>query len=292
MAQLKEIRSRIASIKNTRQVTSAMKMVSAAKLKKAQDTILQVTPYDEKLHDILDNLSMGEVNHTSTYFIEPVIERVLIVIVGTNRGLCGAFNSNISKTALVHAIDNYSLQFKAGKVKFISIGRQVEKYIKSNHIDPYDEANDLLDDHCYDDISLLSIKLMKLFADGEFQRIDIVYNKFKNAAVQLLTVEQFLPFKKSQQTVIATTRPDYIYEPSQDSILTSLIPQSLKMRLYRILLDSNAAEQGARMTAMHQATDNASDMLRELQTKYNNARQAAITNEILEITSGAEALKG
>jgi F-type H+-transporting ATPase subunit gamma len=292
MAQLKEIRSRIASIKNTRQVTSAMKMVSAAKLKKAQDAILQITPYDEKLHNILDNLSLGEVNFNSTYFSEPEIKKVLIVVIGTNRGLCGAFNTNVSKTALIHAIDSYNHQLKSGNVKFISIGRQVEKAIKSKNFDIYEEANDLLNDHDYEAISAFSMKLMKLFTDGEFQRIDLIYNKFKNAAVQELSAEQFLPFKKPQNTVIATTRPDYIFEPSQESILTSLIPQALKMRLYRILLDSNTAEQGARMTAMHQATDNASDLLRDLQTKYNNARQAAITNEILEITSGAEALKG
>lgn len=291
MAQLKEIRSRIASIKNTRQVTSAMKMVSAAKLKKAQDSILQITPYDQKLTEIIQNLSLGEVDFNSTFFSEPEVENVLIVVVGANRGLCGGFNSNVSKYAIMHAMDNYDFQLKSGKVKFLSVGRQIDKGLKSRSISVYSSEHDLLNEHSYTDISGVAVKLMDIFESGEFQRIDIVYNKFKNAAVQELTAEQFLPIEKPEEDSTAT-RPDYIFEPSQEEILTSLIPQSLKMRFYRILLDSNAAEHGARMTAMHQATDNASDLLKELQTKYNNARQASITNEILEIVAGAEALNG
>lgn len=292
MAQLKEIRNRIASIKNTRQVTSAMKMVSAAKLKKAQDAILQITPYDHKLHEILQNLSLGEVDFESIFFSEPEIENVLVVVVGANRGLCGGFNSNVSKFALLHVLDNHDLHLKAGNVKFLPIGRQVEKNLRSKKIDIYQQEHDLINNHNFDEISELVVRLMDLFRSGKFQRIDVVYNKFKNAAVQELTAEQFLPIQKPDPVLKESTRPDYIFEPSQEGILTSLIPQTLKMRLFRILLDSNAAEHGARMTAMHQATDNATDMLKELKTNYNNARQAAITNEILEITAGAEALKG
>lgn len=292
MAQLKEIRSRIASIKNTRQVTSAMKMVSAAKLKKAQDAILQISPYDQKLYEIIQNLSLSEVEFDSSFFSTPEYNNVLIVVVGANRGLCGGFNSNVSKFAMMHAISNYPFQLKTGNVKFLPVGRQVEKVLKSNKADILSQAHDLLNDHNFIAITSVALQLRDLFIQGKFQRIDIVYNKFKNAAVQELTAEQFLPLSKPEPTIKILTRPDYIFEPSQEEILASLIPQTLKMRFYRVLLDSNAAEQGARMTAMHQATDNATEIIRELQTKYNNARQAAITNEILEITAGAEALKG
>ncbi|MDA3929601.1 MAG: ATP synthase F1 subunit gamma [Prolixibacteraceae bacterium] len=292
MAQLKEIRSRIASIKNTRQVTSAMKMVSAAKLKKAQDAILQITPYDKKLHEILQNLSLGEVEFNSVFFSEPEVENVLLVVIGSNRGLCGGFNTNVSKFALLQTADNYKHQLKTGNVKFLPVGRQVEKALKSRKVEIYNPEHDLLNEHDYNAIATVAQQLMDLFSSGKYQRIDIVYNKFKNAGVQELTSEQFLPIPKPEEDELGTTRPDYIFEPTQEEILTSLIPQSLKMSLFRIILDSNAAENGARMTAMHQATDNATEMLKELQTKYNNARQAAITNEILEITAGAEALKG
>ena len=292
MAQLKEIRSRITSVKNTRQVTSAMKLVSAAKLKKAQDAIVQITPYDNYLHEIIQDLSLGDVSFNSVYFSQPEVENVLIVVVGANRGLCGGFNSNVTKMALAHVLENYSIELKAGKIQFLSIGRQVEKALKSKNVNLYGEAHDLLNDHNFENISEIAEKLMQLFAEGKFQRIELIYNKFKNAAVQELTAEQYLPVQKPIQEDQATTRPDYIFEPSQSQILSSVIPQSLKMRLYRVLLDSNAAEHGARMTAMHQATDNATDLLKDLRTTYNNARQAAITNEILEITAGAEALKG
>jgi len=292
MAQLKEIRSRIASIKNTRQVTSAMKMVSAAKLKKAQDAILQISPYDQKLFDIIQNLSLRDIEFDSNFFSLPEYNDVLIVVVGANRGLCGGFNSNVSKFAMMHAINNYQLQLKTGNVKFMPVGRQVEKVLKSNKADIYSQEHDLLNNHNFNAITGVALQLMDLYIRGKFQRIDIVYNKFKNAAVQELTAEQFLPLSKPDQSLKVLNRPDYIFEPSQEEILALLIPQTLKMRFYRILLDSNAAEQGARMTAMHQATDNATEIIRDLQTKYNNARQAAITNEILEITAGAEALKG
>lgn len=291
MAQLKEIRGRIASIKSTKQVTSAMKMVSAAKLKKAQDAIVQIAPYDEKLHEILQNLSLGDVDFDSTYFTEPELKNVLIVVVGANRGLCGGFNANVAKFAISHAMENYSSQLESGNVKFLIIGKQVEKGLKSKGITTDLKEHDLINEHNYDEISAVTEKLMTLFKTGEYQRIDVVYNKFRNAAIQDLTAEQFLPIAKPEEDT-SSSRPDYIFEPSQEEILTSLIPQTLKMRMYRVLLDSNAAEQGARMTAMHQATDNATDLLRDLQTKYNNARQTAITNEILEITAGAEALKG
>ncbi|MCF8359030.1 MAG: ATP synthase F1 subunit gamma [Prolixibacteraceae bacterium] len=292
MAQLKEIRNRIASVQNTRQVTSAMKMVSAAKLKKAQDSILKIAPYDKKLHEVLHQLSFDDGNVPSVYFSKPPIERVLIIVVGANRGLCGGFNTNVVKESLNHILKVYPDVLKAKAVDFIPVGRQVEIGLKVKGAPMVGEANELLNELDFGEISQLAFKLMEWFREGKYQRIDIVYNKFKNAAVQILTTEQFLPIKKDtpKETVLKNGMVEYIFEPSQDEILRTLIPQALKMQLNRILLDSNVAEQGARMTAMHQATDNATELLRELRTSYNNARQSAITNEILEITAGAEAL--
>jgi F-type H+-transporting ATPase subunit gamma len=292
MAQLKEIRNRIASVQNTRQVTSAMKMVSAAKLKKAQDSILKIGPYDKKLHEVLLELSFDEENMPSGYFSKPPVERVLIIVVGANRGLCGGFNSNVVKEALNHILKVYPDVLKDKAVDFIPVGRQVESGLKVKGAPMVGEANDLLNELDFGEISKFAVKLMEWFREGKYQRIDIVYNKFKNAAVQILTPEQFLPIKKEapKETAFKNGMVEYIFEPSQDEILKTLIPQALKMQLYRILLDSNVAEQGARMTAMRQATDNATELLRELRTSYNNARQSAITNEIIEITAGAEAL--
>jgi len=293
MSKLKEIRKRIASIKNTRQVTSAMKMVSAAKLKKAQDRILQIAPYDKKLHEIVQNLSLEEPDPDIRFFAQPEIKNVLVVVVGSNQGLCGGFNSNVVKKSITHALNNYEGFLKEGNIHFLSIGRQVEKNLKSQGVIIDGEENQLIFDIKYSEITRFAQNLMQLFNDGKYQRIDIVYNKFKNAAVQELTADQYLPVMKpavSKDSPVSSS--NYIFEPAKKEILESLIPQWLIMHLFRILLDSNTAEQGARMTAMHQATDNATELLRDLKVKYNNARQTAITNEIVEITAGAEALKG
>ncbi|MBP7506879.1 MAG: ATP synthase F1 subunit gamma [Prolixibacteraceae bacterium] len=291
MAQLKEIRNRIVSIKNTKQVTNAMKMVSASKLKKAQDQILKIIPYDKKLQEIIESLEQGGVEFKSKYFLQPEIKNVLIVVIGTNRGLCGAFNSNVTKYSIIHAFENYSLQFKSGDVKFITIGKQAEKGLTSKDLEIIGDANELLNNLSSEKVSELAEVLINYFLDNKFQRIDIVYNKFKAAAIQTLTAVQFLPVilpsKKSTDVVLN----DFIFEPSRDEIMGSIVPQALKMQLYRMLIDSNAAEQGARMVAMHKATENANEMIDKLTTEYNNARQAAITNEIVEITSGAEALR-
>lgn len=294
MAKLKEIRNRIASIKNIRQVTSAMKMVSAAKLKKAQDSILRIAPFDAKLREIVLNLSASDMDHDSPYLVQSEINKALMVVVGSNNGLCGSFNSNAVKNSLSHVFANYNELAKKGAVYFLPIGKQIEKILASKGAKFEGEENQIMVNLKYEDISLLAKKLMELFINEKYQRIDIVYNKFKNTAVQELTIEQYLPLQKitvpKGSTITSST--DYIFEPSKAEIYKSLIPQWLVMQLYRILLDSNAAEQGARMTAMHQATDNATEIMKDLQVKYNNARQAAITNEIIEITSGAEALKG
>jgi F-type H+-transporting ATPase subunit gamma len=292
MAQLKEIRSRIASVKSTRQVTSAMKMVSAAKLKKAQDMIIGIAPYDKKLREIVMSLSSADSDSDNPYLKTTEIKNVLVVVVGANRGLCGGFNSNVVKKALLHVFTNDKELLKNGNIFFLPVGRLVERDLLGKGAKLIGEENQLLTDFRYDDVLRMANKLMLMFSEGKYQRIDIVYNKFKNAAVQETTNEQFLPLKKED----VSENPfeyasDYIFEPSKRAIYNSLIPQWLVMQLYRILLDSNAAEQGARMTAMHQATDNATDLIKELQVSYNNARQTAITNEIMEITAGAEALK-
>lgn len=293
MVGLKEIRSRIASIKTTRQVTSAMKMVSAAKLKKAQDAILRIRPYADKLHQILLTLStsLGHIED-STYTRQRFPEKVLIVLLSSNRGLCGGFNTNISKQAVELVETKYSRQFQLGDVAFLCIGKQGMRQMKYRGMKIVDEKNDIFDELSFENISTISTELMQAFTRGDYDRIDIVYNQFKNAAVQVQTIEQFLPVEMHEEETDGNNNFNFIFEPSKEEIIQNLIPRSLKIQLYKAVLDSNAAEQGARMTAMHQATDNATTLLGELTLQYNKARQAVITNEILEIVTGAEALKG
>ncbi len=292
MAGLKEIRTRIASVKTTRQVTSAMKMVSAAKLKKAQDAILQIRPYAEKLHQILTSLSASLENvEDSVYTQNRDPEKILILLVTSNRGLCGGFNSNIFKTAFELVKTKYSEQLKLGTVDFIGIGKQGGRQLKYKGMKVIGEKNEIYDSLTFDNVSEIAQEVMNSFADGSYDRIELVYNQFKNAAVQIQTTEQFLPVE-IEDTEDENTNYDFIYEPSKEYIIEELIPRSLKIQFYKALLDSHAAEHGARMTAMHQATDNASELIKDLTLKYNKARQTTITNEILEIVSGAEALKG
>ena len=294
MGSLKEIRTRIASVSSTKQITSAMKMVSAAKLKKAQDAIIQMRPYANKLHEILTNLSTSlDDKEDNKYGQQRPVNKVLIVAIASNRGLCGAFNTNVVKQAVELAQNNYSEQLAAGKVDFLSIGKKVGDLIKFRGHPPVSHHNEIYDNLAFETVAEIAQELMDKFVAGEYDRIDLVYNQFKNAAVQILTKEQFLPVKieesednKDQQN------KDYIFEPSKEFIVNELIPKSLKIQVYKALLDSHAAEHGARMTAMHKATDNATELIRELKLHYNKARQTAITNEILEIVSGAEALNG
>lgn len=292
MAGLKEIRSRIASVKTTRQVTSAMKMVSAAKLKKAQDAILQIRPYAEKLHQILLTLSTSLENvEDSVYTRQRFPGKVLIVLISSNRGLCGGFNTNISKQAIELVQTKYSRQLKLGNVAFLCIGKLGMRQMKYRGMNVIGDKNDIYDELSFENISTVSTELMQAFEHGDYDRIDIVYNQFKNAAVQIQTIEQFLPVEIEDETD-RNSIYNFIYEPSKEEIIQKLIPRSLKIQFYKAMLDSNAAEQGARMTAMHQATDNATTLIGELTLQYNKARQSAITSEILEIVSGAEALKG
>jgi F-type H+-transporting ATPase subunit gamma len=291
MAGLKEIRTRIASVKTTRQVTSAMKMVSAAKLKKAQDAILQIRPYAEKLHHILTTLSASLENvEDSVYTQSREPEKVLLVLVSSNRGLCGGFNSNITKKAIEVATTTYNEQLRLGKLDFLCIGKQGQRQLKHRGFQVVADENELFSELTFENVARVAQEVMTAFEEKKYDRIEIVYNQFKNAAMQEQVSEQFLPVLMPEEE--DNTNYDFIYEPSKEHIIKELIPRSLKIQFYKALLDSHAAEHGARMTAMHQATDNATTLIGDLTLEYNKARQAAITGEILEIVGGAEALKG
>ena len=286
MANLKEIRNRITSISSTMQITSAMKMVSAAKLKKAQDAITAMRPYAEKLTELLQNLSAtldGDVGGDFTAQRE--IKKVLVVAITSNRGLCGAFNTNVIKE-----VKNRS-DFYAGKqVDVFAIGKKGND-ILSKTLTVIDNQSAIFDDLTFDNVAQIAEVLTQKFVAGEYDRIELVYNQFKNAATQIIQTEQFLPLAPIQSDLPVSTG-DYIFEPSKEEIVLTLIPKSLKTQLYKGIRDSFASEHGARMTAMHKATDNATELRDQLKLTYNKARQAAITNEILEIVGGAEALNG
>ena len=282
MANLKEIRNRISSVSSTMQITSAMKMVSAAKLKKAQDAITAMRPYSNKLTEILQSLS-SSIDSDNKYAQKRNLKKVLIVSITSNRGLCGGFNSNIFKksTELANSVYNDS------DVSFVAIGKKGNDFlqksfnVESNHIDIFDNLD-------MENVSLIAESLMEMFINEDFDKIDIVYNKFKNAATQVVVSEQFLPISDVEDD--SNNNSDYIFEPSKKEIIEELIPKSLKNQLFKAIRDSWASEHGARMTAMHKATDNATELRDQLKLAYNQARQAAITNEILEIVGGAEAL--
>jgi F-type H+-transporting ATPase subunit gamma len=284
MANLKEIRNRISSIGSTMKITSAMKMVSAAKLKKAQDAIVQMRPYSNKLTELLQNLSATlEGDDGGVYTQQREVNKVLIVTITSNRGLCGGFNSSVIKEAARMAKTKY-----AGKdVSMLTIGKKGND-ILSKTFSIYNFESDLFDDLTFENTTPFAEDLMEQFANGNFDQIDLVYNRFKNAATQIVTEEQYLPIIPAEETEDADA--DYIFEPNKTEIVKGLIPKALKMQLYKAIRDSYASEHGARMTAMHKATDNATELRDDLLLVYNKARQASITNEILEIVGGAEAL--
>lgn len=293
MPNLKEVRIRISSVKSTQQITSAMKMVAASKLRKAQNAILKMRPYAAKLKDILQNLSAsldsGEVN---VYTKQRIPEKILLVVITSNRGLCGAFNTNIIRTAVQRIQGEYAAQYNSGNVSILTIGRKATEFFNKRGYKVVSSHDSLFDKLTYETISAVSTSVMDAFASKQYDRVDIVYNQFKNAAVQKITVEQFLPVEPlAGETVASKVNTDFIFLPSKEEIVTELIPKSLRIQFYKTVLDSNASEHGARMTAMHQATENAGDLIKELNLAYNKARQASITKEILEIVSGAEALK-
>lgn len=284
MANLKEIRNRIASIGSTMQITSAMKMVSAAKLKKAQDAITQMRPYANKLTELLENLSATLEGDMENVFSEQrEVSKVLLVVITSNRGLCGGFNSSVVKETVKNIEENY----KGKQVDLLTIGKKGHDILVKKH-KVIEKHNEIYDDLTFNNVAIIAEKVMQLFADGNYDKVELVYNQFKNAATQITTVEQFLPIKLVKSA--SNINVDYIFEPSKAEIVLQLIPKSLKTQLYKAIRDSFASEHGARMTAMHKATDNAKELRDDLKLTYNKARQAAITNEILEIVGGAEAL--
>jgi len=294
MASIKEIRIRIVSVTSTMKITSAMKMVSAAKLRKAQNAVQQMRPYAQKLNEIFENISSGLDSVDDLVFArQRSIEKVAIVVVTSNGGLCGAFNTNVVKQAIVLAKEKYAIQLELGNVHFYCIGKKGAEQLKSRGYQVTESFNDLYTKLSFEKVSLIATSFMDKFLTNEYDSIELVYNKFKNAGSQALTTEQFLPVDVTSKSKGKTgLSSDYIFEPSKEFIVTELIPKSLRIKFYRILLESIASEHGARMTAMHKATDNAGAFLKALKLEYNKARQASITNEILEIVSGANALKG
>lgn len=292
MANLKEVRNRIVSVSSTQQITSAMKMVSAAKLRRAQDAVTQMRPYANKLKEILENLSASLDSSEGVYSKQREVKNVLLIVITSNRGLCGGFNANTIKATNRLIQEDY----KNCKVSILTVGKKGADFFRKTDYgitgtDMPRGLNELFDHLTFAHVAPVAEKIMQAFANGQFDKVDLIYNQFKNAAVQITTVEQFLPVMPPKAHENAKTT-DYIFEPNKEFIIEDLIPRSLKTQFFKALLDSLAAEHGARMTAMHKATDNAGALIKELKLSYNKARQAAITNEILEIVGGAEALNG
>ena len=294
MANLKEVRTRIASVSSTQQITSAMKMVSAAKFRRAQNAIIGMRPYAAQLGEIVADIDTGDGVQTPYHEVRK-LEHVLLVVVTSNKGLCGAFNSNVIKQAQAR-IDYYRSSATADQpasLAMITIGKRCSEFFAKRFDNIVGSYDTLLDNANFDAVATLADSIMEQFCEKKYDRVELIYNQFKNSLVQILSTEQFLPICQTRQS--AQDRPannDYIYEPSKEEILREMIPLTLRSQFYRVILDSLAAEHGARMNAMQKATDNATELLKDLRLSYNKARQAAITNEIIEIVSGSEALKG
>lgn len=291
MASLKEIRRRISSVKSTRQITSAMKMVAAARLRKAQDKIVKLRPYAARLHELLVGISqsMEEPGSENIYSRTAENGKVLLLVVTSNRGLCGSFNANVIKEAMSLVEGKYSRQYHDGELWIMTIGKKAYDFFHKRQFQIYQDKSDLFDDLTFQNSSELAEQIMEDFLEGKFDRVEFVYNKFKNAAVQELSHETFLPLE-TEEMEEDLPPGDYIFEPGREEIIKELIPKTLRIQFYRTVLDSYVAEHGARMTAMHMATDNATGLIRDLNLEYNKARQASITNQILEVVNGAEAL--
>lgn len=295
MANLKEVRTRIESVKSTQQITSAMKMVSASKLRKAQMTIQNLRPYSEKLQAIVQRVfSQSEEPIVLPYNEQRPPERILLIAIASNRGLCGPFNINLGKAVMNRIADEYAGQYRKGNVEIFTIGKKLFEFLKARNIEVKRRNDELIDNLSPEIVSPVVSDLMKLFKDKKFDRIEIIHHHFKNAAVHLLNIVRFLPFQGPTEAHPYHTEGDfkYILEPSREQVLDVLIPKWLNLLLFETIADSAASEHGARMIAMHKATDNAGDLLQNLKVTYNKARQSAITNEIIEIISGAEAFKG
>ncbi|MFD2598536.1 ATP synthase F1 subunit gamma [Sphingobacterium corticis] len=290
MANLKEVRNRIVSVSSTQQITKAMKMVSAAKLKRATNAIVQLRPYAEKLKEILTQVSASVEGNDSPFTEDRIPTKVLIVVITSNRGLAGAFNANAIKTANNLIAAKYADQFARGDVSIVAIGKRGHDFFSKRNFNVIGNNNELFSDLSFENVSLITSMIMKEFKEGNIDRVELVYNQFRNAAVQILTSEQLLPLVAEKSEDEPVQELDYIIEPSKEEIIEELIPKTIKTQLYKAVLDSHASEHGARMTAMDKATDNAGDLLRQLKLSYNQARQAAITTELTEIVSGAAAL--
>lgn len=293
MANLKEVRTRITSVSSTQQITSAMKMVSAAKFRRAQNAIIGMRPYAAKLQEIISDIDVED-GVTTPYHETRQVKNVLLVVVTSNKGLCGAFNSNVIKQASAR-LNFYVSQSQAPTVKMITLGKRGSEFFAKQQGLVAAQYDDLLDNPSFDSIVELCEKIMAAFCDKTYDLVEVIYNQFKNSLTQILSTEQMLPIITTgtgQSGSTTERRNDYIYEPGKEQILREMIPMTLRANFYRVILDSLASEHGARMTAMQKATDNATELLKELKLSYNKARQAAITNEIIEIVSGSEALKG
>ena len=290
MANLKEVRTRIASVSSTQQITSAMKMVSAAKFRRAQNAIVGMRPYAAQLQEIIADIDTGDGVQTPYHRVRPV-HTVVLVVVTSNKGLCGAFNSNVLKQAQ-QRIDHWRGQPEV-TIRVVAIGKKASEMLVRQKDLQVSSHDALLDNSDFDAVATLADSLMDDFAAQRIDRVEIIYNQFKNSLSQVLTCEQWLPVKNGKVHVKGEkSNNDYIFEPSKEEIMREMIPLTLRSTFYRVVLDSLAAEHGARMTAMQKATDNATELLKDLRLNYNKARQAAITNEIIEIVSGSEALKG
>lgn len=290
--QLKEVRNRIKSVQSTQQITKAMKMVSAAKLRRAQDAIIQMRPYAKKMQEMLSNIVSNSGGGAGmSLATERPIEKVLLIVITSDRGLCGAFNANLIKLAKATIAEKYPDQSKKGNIKIWSIGKKGFEHFLKNRFNVSDTYKDIFLNLTFENVQQASQAAMKGFEAGEFDVVEIVYSQFKNAATQRFEVERFLPIPKVAKKAGAT-KADFIYDPSQEELIAELMPKILNTQLFKAVLDSNASEHGARMTAMDKASDNAQEMLRSLKISYNRARQAAITTELTEIVSGAAALQG
>jgi len=284
MSGLKEIRNRISSVSSTMQITNAMKMVSAAKLKKAQDSITATLPYSNKLSDLVKNISASiDSVDSNPLFVKREVKSALVIVITSNKGLCGGFNSNIIKE-----VYNIGSQYGTKKLELLTIGKKGNDILKKK-FNVISSHNDLYDDFSYSNVRLIANEIMALYTEEKYDEVILVYNHFKNAATQIITKEQFLPIAENSDEDLSI-QGDYIFEPNREKILNELIPKTLSIQLFKSISDSIAGEHGARMTAMHKATDNASELRDQLKLTYNKARQTAITNEILEIVGGAEAL--
>lgn len=291
MGNLKEVRTRIASISSNQKITSAMKMVSAAKFRRAQNAILTMRPYSEKLSEIINNIDVADGLDTPYHQVRKA-EKVLLVVIASNKGLCGAFNSNVIKEAN-RRIEYYLETDKNITLNMITIGKRTTEFFSKRTPYVSESFIEILDKPSFDSISEIAEMIMKRFCEKEYDRVELIYNRFKNSLTQIVSTEQFLPIATNVEEKTQTNiQSDYIFEPDKKSILREMIPLSLRSQFYRVLLDSLASEHGARMTAMQKATDNATELLKELKLTYNKARQTSITNEIIEIVSGAEALNG